>query len=120
MSYSFHADGEIIWDPALRVGKLFLGQALATADVLTTVSGLHPMMDGTCAVDPPIFAGFVAELQTWHLASRHPELLQLTRGLLTVALALLLRTGQQPPAGTGDAWVEILAEATLRSRLWPD
>ena len=118
MSYSFEVGDELIYDPALRVGKLFLGQALAAADVFDVPSGLHPMLDGTCAVDPQVFAAFVAELQACHLQSQHPELLLLTKGVLIVALALLLRTGQQPSAGSGDAWQEILAEATLRARRW--
>jgi hypothetical protein len=118
VSYSFYAGREMIWDPALRVGKLYLGQAQAVAEVLEVESGLQPRIDGTCAVDPESFAAFVAALQAWHLKSRHAELLQLTRGLLTVSLALLLRTGQQPPSGSGDAWEEILAEATHKAKIW--
>jgi hypothetical protein len=118
MSYSFHVGGETVWDPARQVGKLFLGQAQAVADVLDVVSGLHPMLNGTCAVDPVVFAAFVATVQAWHLKSRHPELLLLTGGVLTVAVALLSRTGQPVPAGSGEVWEEILAEAALRGRHW--
>jgi hypothetical protein len=118
VSYSFTAGEKVVWDPALRVGKLFLGQAEAVAAVLELPSGLTPQRDGTCQVDPQVFGTFVAELQTWHLKSRHAELLLLTKGVLTVAVALSLRTGQQPPAGSGDAWAEILAEATSKAQRW--
>jgi hypothetical protein len=118
MSYTFEVGDETVWDPALRVGKLFLGQAQAVADGLGLPSGLTPQRDGTCQVEPREYAAFLAEFQNWYLRSDHPELLLLAKGVLTVALALLLRTGRQPPTGGGDACKEMLAEATLRARGW--
>jgi hypothetical protein len=119
VSYSFEVGDDMVWDPALRVGKLFLGQVQAAAPVLGLPSGLAPQRDGTCQVDPAVYAAFVAELQVTHLRSRHPEMLQLTKGLLIVAVGLLLRVGLKPPAGSDEAWEEILAEATFRSQRWP-
>jgi hypothetical protein len=57
VSYSFLVRDEIVWDPALRVGRLFLGQVLAVADVLAVPSGLTARRDGTCDVDPETFSG---------------------------------------------------------------
>jgi hypothetical protein len=110
MSYSFYVGDEMVWDPALRVGKLYLGQVATVAEVLDLPSGLTPRLDGTCQIEPQVFAAFFAEFQAWYVKSRHPVLLPLAKGVLVVSLALLQRTGQ-PPAGAGEAWDEILAEA---------
>ena len=107
---------EMVWDPALRVGKLFLGQAQAVAEVLGLSSGLAPQRDGTCQVDPPVFAAFFAEFQAWYLKSKHPVLLPLAKGVLTVSLALLERIGQQAPDADGAAWGEIRADAAPMAR----
>ncbi|MEU4244406.1 DUF6086 family protein [Actinoplanes sp. NPDC026619] len=113
MSYSFKSGGVIVWDPALRVGRLFLGQAQTAAELLAVPSGLTNRIDGTCDIDPAAFAAFVAALQEWRLKSSHPVLIPLVHGVLTVSLALLAKIGRDLPAGSGEAWESLRAEAAL-------
>ena len=119
MSYSFCADTEIIWDPALRVGKLYLGQARAVAEVLDVPSGLTPLINGTCRVDPEAFGAFVLQFQAWYLKSSHDVFRAMAQGVLTMSVAMLLRTGQQPADAGGAEWDELLAQATEWARTLP-
>jgi len=113
MSYSFNSEGVIVWDPALRVGRLFLGQAQGAAKLLTVPSGLTDRIDGTCDVDPEVFAAFVTEMRAWYLKSNHEVLIPLLHGVLTVSMALLAKLGRELPAGSGEAWESLQAEAAL-------
>lgn len=119
MSYSFTTVGEMVWDPARQVGKLYLHQVQTVADLLDVPSGLRPRIDGTCQVDPETFAVFVAKLQVWYLKSNHSILRSLAHGVLAVSLALQLRLGQQPSGADGDEWAALLGEAHRLEREMP-
>lgn len=51
MSYPFYFDRDVIWDPALGVGQMFLGLANGAAQVLGMPSRLNPRVNGTCRID---------------------------------------------------------------------
>jgi hypothetical protein len=112
VSYPFHLSGVQVWDPALTVGKLFLAQADGIAGILDVPSGLTPLRDGTCAVDPERFPGFAAELGRRYFASQHPVLLALAHGVLIVCFVILRRGGATlPPVLSAELPADFLADA---------
>jgi hypothetical protein len=117
MSYSFQtAGGEPVWDPALRVGRLYLGEAEVVAGLIEVPSGLTPRRDGTCDIDPEVFATFVEHAWRFYAEGRHAVLAQLLRGVLVVSFVLLKRSGGRPLAAGGEVLDALLAEAAQLER----
>ncbi|SCF30063.1 DUF6086 family protein [Micromonospora chokoriensis] len=99
MSYYFTVSGDDVWDPALRIGHLFVSLADGAAVVLGIPSGLAPSDDDTCEVDPQVFPRFVGALFECYSESRHPVRRDLIRGILLTSLVLLDRGGLEVPPG---------------------
>jgi hypothetical protein len=119
MSYTFQTSDAAVWDPALRVGRLYLGQADLVAGLTEVPSGLTPRRDGTCEIDPEVFATFVEHLWRFYAEGRHPALALMLRGVLLVSFVLLKRSDGQPfPAG-GDVLDALLTEAAELERTMP-
>ncbi|MEU6205844.1 DUF6086 family protein [Micromonospora musae] len=116
MSYTFRAAGTPIWDPALRVGQLYLGQAEAVAGLLEVPSGLTPRLDGRCDLDPDEFATFVQHLLRFYNRGRHAALSQMLRGVVLVSLVLLDRAGEHPVPHDSETLDALLTEATALDR----
>ncbi|WP_019900862.1 DUF6086 family protein [Salinispora arenicola] len=111
MSYSFQTDSTTLWDPALRVGQLYLGQAEVAARLVEVPSGLTPRRDGYCDLDPKEFATFVERLLRFYNRGRHATLSHLLRGILLISLVLLKRAGGQLLSTDGQALDALLTEA---------
>jgi hypothetical protein len=93
MSYYFEVLGETVWDPSLRIGKWYLSFATAAAELVQRPTGLTPSDDDTCAVDLPVFRGFVESLLDCYASTRHPVQHGLMRGVLLTSLVILKRGG---------------------------
>ncbi|CRK58254.1 hypothetical protein [Alloactinosynnema sp. L-07] len=91
MSYTFEVGRETVWDPALRIGQLYLSLADAAGERFGVPSGLTPRADGTCAVDVPVFRRFVEAMIEVHASTRHPVMHGLFRGVLLASLVMLER-----------------------------
>ncbi|MEU4369406.1 DUF6086 family protein [Micromonospora chersina] len=116
MSYTFRAAGTPIWDPALRVGELYLGQAEAVAALLEVPSGLTPRQDGRCDLEPEEFGTFVQHLLRFYNRGHHAALSHLLRGVVLVSLVLLNRAGGHPVPHDGETLDALLTEATALDR----
>lgn len=116
MSYPFKTAGVIVWDPALRVGQLYLGQAEVVAGLTEVPSGLVPRRDGSCDLDPEAFASFVEKLWRFYNGGRHPSLGQLLHGVLVVSLVLLKRAGGHPLLSDSEVLDALLTEAAELER----
>ncbi|MGC4896851.1 DUF6086 family protein [Micromonospora sp. DT31] len=119
MSYPFQSTGTPLWDPALRVGEVYLGQAHSVADVLGVPSGLTPLRNGTCDLDPETFAAFVEHLLRFHNKGRHQSLSRMLHGVLVVSLVLMGRAGCPPPPPGGEVRDALLAEASALEPTMP-
>ncbi|MET7374396.1 DUF6086 family protein [Micromonospora arida] len=119
MSYPFQTAQTPVWDPALRVGQVYLGQARSVAEVVGVPSGLTPLRNGSCDLDPATFATFVDRLLRFYNEGRHPTLAQLLRGVLLVSLVLLQRAGGSPPPPGSAALDALLAEAAALEPTMP-
>ncbi|MEU8182617.1 DUF6086 family protein [Micromonospora sp. NPDC049044] len=119
MSYPFQTADTPVWDPALRVGEVYLGQARSVAEVVGAPSGLTPLRNGSCDLDPATFATFVDHLLRFYNGGRHPTLSQLLRGVLLVSLVLLDRAGGSPPPAGGEVLDALLAEAATLAPTMP-
>ncbi|WP_410568879.1 DUF6086 family protein [Amycolatopsis sp. cmx-4-61] len=95
MSYIFDVDGEVVWSPALRIGKLFttLVDVLAgDVDVEPRATGLTAMASDYYYVNPPVFAQFVRALLGSSVLA-NPVYAELARGFLVISLVVLDRCG---------------------------
>jgi hypothetical protein len=95
VSYVFDVDGEVVWSPALRIGKLFISMAGTLADnsgVDLASAGFTMMASDYYYVDPPALAGFVRTLLAGSVAA-NPMYRELARGFLVTCLVLLDRAG---------------------------
>ncbi|MFG1871052.1 DUF6086 family protein [Micromonospora arborensis] len=119
MSYPFQTAETPVWDPALRVGQVYLGQVRSVAEVMEVASGLTPLRNGSCDLDPATFATFVDHLVKFYNAGRHPTLSHLLRGVLLVSLVLLKRAGGPPPPAGNEVLDALLAEAVALERTMP-
>ncbi|MGY0004356.1 DUF6086 family protein [Micromonospora sp. I033] len=119
MSYPFQTAEAPVWDPALRVGQLYLGQAELVAGLVEVPSGLVPRRNGTCDLDPERFATFVEHLWRFYNGGRHAALSHLLRGVLVVSLVLLERAGGQPLPAGGEVLDALLTEAAALERTMP-
>jgi hypothetical protein len=93
MSYNVQVDGRTIWDPALRIGQMYLGLVAGASAAIQTPSGLVPDIDDTCEIDIKIFEVFVERLRDWYFSTHHPVQHQLMRGVLQASLVVLERGG---------------------------
>lgn len=115
MSYYFTVSGKDVWDPALRIGHLFVSLAEGAAVVLGVPSGLSPSDDDTCEVEPQVFLRFVGALVECYSSSRHPVRRSLIRGILLTSLVILERGGLDVPSGTEDG-EDLMAEARVLAK----
>ncbi|HEY3471337.1 MAG TPA: DUF6086 family protein [Amycolatopsis sp.] len=95
MSYVFDVDGEVVWSPALRIGKLFMDMAgTLAADAGTDLAAAGFTMNASdyYYVDPVALGGFVRTLLAGSVVT-NPVYKELARGFLVACLVLLERTG---------------------------
>ncbi|WP_290056216.1 DUF6086 family protein [Amycolatopsis solani] len=95
MSYVFDVDGEVVWSPALRIGKLFVSTAetlAGNAGVGLADAGLTMMASDYYYVNPAALAAFVRSSLAGSMVV-NPVYAELSRGFLVVSLVVLDRCG---------------------------
>ncbi|MFD8494869.1 DUF6086 family protein [Amycolatopsis sp. NPDC059657] len=95
MSYVFAVGDDVIWDPALRVGKLFIAIAdsLGDHDELKGVrNGLSMMTSDYYNVNPQELADYMRAVLTSSVV-RNRAYKELSRGFIVACLVMLERAG---------------------------
>jgi hypothetical protein len=93
MSQYFDMGNETLWNPSNGVSRLFLRQVRLFEVELGIPSGIGPMVNDECQLDPAEFEVFVNALLERHRSTRHPVMLALFEGFTTTVLALADRAG---------------------------
>ncbi|WP_052744384.1 DUF6086 family protein [Streptomyces odonnellii] len=95
LSYEFETAGRTrtIWDPALKVGKLYVSLAQGAGELLGLPTGLTPNERGGCDVDMATFQTFTQGLYDRYCSTRHLVLLGLIKGLLISSIVMLENGG---------------------------
>lgn len=117
MGKNVRVDGEIVWDPALRVAQLFQAEVAAAEEVLKVASGVDEPVDDEIEIDLPVFEVFVRRLLETLAASGHPVLRLLLEGLTETCVAVHhAATGTRNDA---PAAVDALVDRAVRLPLRP-
>jgi len=118
MSQYFDVGDETLWNPSNGAARLFLRHVTLYEDELGVPSGIGPMENDECRIDPAALGTFVNTLLQWRDRTRHHVVDALSAGFLATAVALAER------AGADVRWPEHrvgLEERTdLQAPLFPD
>ncbi|GAA3142722.1 DUF6086 family protein [Streptomyces rameus] len=93
MSQYFEIGDETLWNPSNGAARLFLRQAEVFEAELGLPSGLGPMRNDECEVDPAALAVFVHALLARHRRTGHTVVLALSEGFVGTVLVLAQRAG---------------------------
>ncbi|MFI1867591.1 DUF6086 family protein [Streptomyces jumonjinensis] len=104
MSQYYDLGAETLWNPSQGASRAFRRHVALHEAELGVPSGIGPMVNDECRIDPAVFAVFVDALLARHRRTRHAVLLALSEGFTATVLALALRAGvdirwDQPPTG---------------------
>jgi Family of unknown function (DUF6086) len=114
--------GEItLWNPAMRVSRLFLGQIRLFESELALASGFGPMEADECQVNLAVFEPFAQSLAADRTLRHHQVWLTLAEGFVVTVLAIaeradLLNLWPQP---ADKLEVELRERARSLSRAFP-
>lgn len=103
MSYIFTVTDtdEDVWEPALSIGKLFMGGVDALGKrVLQVQTGLDDVSGDWVKVDPQVYGEFVTLALQRRGGSTRMEMIQLMDGVLPLMIALADKLGVAVPAGS--------------------
>ncbi|WP_439378093.1 DUF6086 family protein [Amycolatopsis lexingtonensis] len=95
MSYVFDVDGEVVWSPSLRIGKLFVSTAetlAGNAGIGLADAGLTMMASDYYYVNPTALAAFVRSSLAGPVVA-NSVYAALARGFLVTSLVVLDRCG---------------------------
>ncbi|WP_432170359.1 DUF6086 family protein [Streptomyces sp. 1222.5] len=93
MSQYFDIGDETLWNPSDGAARLFLRQVVVFEAELGLPSGLGPMENDECQVDPVAFGVFTHALLARHRRTGHSVLLALSEGFVATVLVLAGRVG---------------------------
>jgi hypothetical protein len=114
VSLYFQLNETTLWNPSIKVGLIFKGEADVIASAFGIPSGLSDVVEDDCQVNLPVFETFIAEMVRQLDRTNHPILLSLTTGFVGSALALIERAGGKLPEsepGRAAEWAELSADA---------
>lgn len=111
MSQYFNVGDQVLWNPSNGVAALFMRTAEALAPETGLPTGLGPMENDDCEVDPAAFAAFVSALIARYEHSNHRILHALMEGFIATALVLVDRSGSELPASDA-GWRDIQVPAS--------
>ncbi|MFI1584712.1 DUF6086 family protein [Embleya sp. NPDC020630] len=115
MSQYYDMGEETLWNPSNGASRLFLGQLAIFEAELRLPSGIGPMEDDECEVDPARFEVFVNSLVARHRRTQHAVMRVLAEGFVTTVLALGGRAGVDVRwDGNDDAWGDRLRDNAQR------
>ncbi|UFR01668.1 DUF6086 family protein [Streptomyces sp. Go40/10] len=93
MSQYFDIGDETLWNPSNGAARLFLRQVEVFEAELELPSGLGPMRNDECRIDPEVFGVFVHALLARHRRTGHTIILALSESFVGVVVALAQRAG---------------------------
>ncbi|MBL1103693.1 hypothetical protein JK361_03590 [Streptomyces sp. 5-8] len=93
MSQYFEIGDETLWNPSNGAARLFLRQVEVFEAELELPSGLGPMRNDECKIEPAVFAVFVHALLARHRRTGHTVVLALSEGFVATVVALAQRAG---------------------------
>jgi hypothetical protein len=104
MSQYFLVGEEQLWNPSTGTARLFCHQVTAFEADLDLPSGVGPMHNDECQIDPVAFGAFVSALLARHRGTSHTITLALSDGFVGTVLVLAER------AGVDIDWVRVAAD----------
>jgi hypothetical protein len=111
VSQYYDMGNKTLWNPSNGASRLFLGQLAAFEAELRLPSGIGPMENDECEIDPARFDLFVNSLLAHHRRTQHAVMRALTEGFVTTVLALAGRAGVDVQWDENeDAWADQLRE----------
>ncbi|WP_225826302.1 DUF6086 family protein [Streptomyces naphthomycinicus] len=93
MSQYFEIGDETLWNPSNGAARLFLRQVEVFEAELELPSGLGPMRNDECKIEPAVFAEFVHALLARHRRTGHTIVLALSEGFVGTVVVLAQRAG---------------------------
>lgn len=93
MSQYFDMGDETLWNPSNGASRMFLRQVALFEAELGLRSGIGPMENDECRIDPVAFAAFVEALLVQHRRTSHAVLLALSEGFTATVVVLAERAG---------------------------
>ncbi|AJE40130.1 DUF6086 family protein [Streptomyces nodosus] len=93
MSQYFDSGDETLWNPSNGASRLFRRQVAVFEAELELSSGIGPMENDECQIDPDTFEVFVNALLAQRRRTSHAILLALSEGFTATVLALAERAG---------------------------
>ncbi|MGW0860638.1 DUF6086 family protein [Streptomyces sp. NPDC002690] len=95
MSQYFDLGDETLWNPSNGASRMFQRQVAVFEAELELPSGIGPMENDECQINPVTFETFVNTLLTQHRKSSHTIWLALSDGFTATVLALAERAAIQ-------------------------
>ncbi|MFI1825249.1 DUF6086 family protein [Streptomyces sp. NPDC020412] len=92
-SQYYEIGDETLWNPSNGASRLFLIQVSVYQAELGLPSGIGPMQEDECQIDPVAFKEFVDALLAWHRRARHRVMTALSEGFVATVLALAEAAG---------------------------
>ncbi|QTE01647.1 DUF6086 family protein [Streptomyces cyanogenus] len=93
MSQYFDMGDETLWNPSNGASRLFQRQVEVFEAELELPSGIGPMRNDECQIDPAVFGAFVHALLARHRRTGHTVVLALSEGFVGTVVALAERAG---------------------------
>ncbi|HET6856883.1 MAG TPA: DUF6086 family protein [Streptomyces sp.] len=93
MSQYFDLGDETLWNPSSGVSRRFRQQVALFEAETGLASGIGPMENDECRIDPAALEGFVNALLAQHRDTGNPVLLALSEGFTVTVLVLAQRAG---------------------------
>ncbi|MFE0648485.1 DUF6086 family protein [Streptomyces sp. NPDC059534] len=93
MSQYFDIGDETLWNPSNGASRMFQRQVAVFEAELGLPSGIGPMENDECQIDPAVFETFVNALLARHRATTHRILIALSEGFTATVLVLATRAG---------------------------
>ncbi|MFC9289549.1 DUF6086 family protein [Streptomyces sp. NPDC057052] len=93
MSQYFDMGDETLWNPSNGASRMFQRQVAVFEAELELSSGIGPMENDECQIDPITFEAFVNALLAQHRRTSHAVALALCEGFTATVLVLAERAG---------------------------
>jgi hypothetical protein len=93
VSQYFDLGEQTLWSPSNGAARMFLRQVVVFEAELGLPSGIGPMQDDECQIDPIALGTFVDTLLQQHVRTDHAVLIALSEGFIATMLVLAQRAG---------------------------
>ncbi|MFJ3900225.1 DUF6086 family protein [Streptomyces sp. NPDC090025] len=103
MSQYYDMGDRTLWNPSNGASRLFLAQLGVYQAELGLPSGIGPMENDECRIDPVAFKEFVDALIAWHRTTTHAVMNALSEGFVATVLVLAERAGVEVDWPTADS-----------------